>query len=237
MGQPGNDPVSPREVSVARLHAGRLFGDKTAFAADPRLEFCVLRRVGPIDAAGENRDRAARQRRVMSGAIDAAGKARHDDECGFAERAGKESTELSAGGGALPRSDDGDRRPVEEIPPAFHIKHRRGRLDPGEKRGITRFNREQRDRAGAFGRLQFLFSLALRTKSDWPPRATAPRQIRESSKSVLGAAEVIDELAKRYGTDVLGPDEPQTGKSFCLVELRRRQGRWPEKRRLVRSLH
>jgi hypothetical protein len=47
---------------------------RTAFATDPALKLDVLGRINPVDAAGKDGDRAARQCRFVSSAIDAARK-------------------------------------------------------------------------------------------------------------------------------------------------------------------
>ena len=74
------------------------------------LKLGVFGWINPVDAASENSDRTAVQRRVVGGAINAAGKAGDDDEPGFGQFICETSRQLHAGGGALPRSDDGDRR-------------------------------------------------------------------------------------------------------------------------------
>ena len=74
----------------------------------------MLGRIDDVEAAGEHRDRAGAEARLVSGRVDAARKARDDGEPGRAELGGKHARELDAGGGGLPRADDRRSRAAPE---------------------------------------------------------------------------------------------------------------------------
>jgi hypothetical protein len=67
-----NNPVAARKIGAARLEAGGLFGHEAAAHSDQPLQFPVLRRINDIDAAGENGDSSAIQRRLVRCSIDTA---------------------------------------------------------------------------------------------------------------------------------------------------------------------
>ena len=78
-GDAGDQPVAAGKVARPRLPAERHLADRQPLAArDAIVERRVLRRVGPVEAAGHGRDRAGGKRRLVRGGIDAAGETGND---------------------------------------------------------------------------------------------------------------------------------------------------------------
>ena len=97
------------------------------------VEPAVLLGIDDIDAAGDDRDGAGRERAQMRGGVDAAGEPGDDDEPALAERGGELAGEAPAIGRGVARADHRHHRPLEPLGPAEHAQHRRGILDLGER--------------------------------------------------------------------------------------------------------
>ena len=108
--RPGDDPVAVGEVPRPRLGARRHFGDHQPALGHRLLPRLVLGRVEDVDAAGDDADRASLQRAVVRRAVDAAGKARHDDQVVLPELVGKPARKAARGGRSVARADDRHRR-------------------------------------------------------------------------------------------------------------------------------
>jgi hypothetical protein len=77
--------VAPWEVARLRRFAQPHLGNDHALGLDRAIEFFVFRRVNNVHAAGDDRNRAHRQRRLMGGRINTTRKARDDHQAGEAQ--------------------------------------------------------------------------------------------------------------------------------------------------------
>jgi hypothetical protein len=82
--------------------------------ADASRELRVFGGVEDVEPPGLHRDRSGLQRRVMGQRVDAARKARHDDETGFAQVAGQVPGHARAERRGIARADDGHGRAVQK---------------------------------------------------------------------------------------------------------------------------
>ena len=64
--------IAPGKIVGARHMAERHFGNRAALIEQGGEQVLMLRRIDPVVAAGQHRDRAAFDRRAMRGLIDAA---------------------------------------------------------------------------------------------------------------------------------------------------------------------
>ena len=87
-----------RGKSRARLPAERHFGQGQSAAQNVIKEVGVLRRINPILAAGENRNRTGRCAGTVRGRIDAAREARCNAKSGLAKPACKPLSDFHASG-------------------------------------------------------------------------------------------------------------------------------------------
>ena len=111
VGQAGDDAVAAWKIAPAGLPAhGHFRNHRAAILDDREKKRLVLGRIDPVVAAGEHRDGAAGQRRLVGSGIDAAGEAGHDDITRLAELARKSLREREAGSGRVARTHDGDGR-------------------------------------------------------------------------------------------------------------------------------
>ena len=110
----------------------------------PRL---VLRRIGDVDAAGDDADRAAFQRAVVRGAVDAAGEARDDDQALLAEVVRQPAGEAAGRRRGVARADDRDGLPVEQVEVALGDQERRRIFELGEQARIEPLAEQQIARA------------------------------------------------------------------------------------------
>ena len=93
----------------------------------------------------------------------------------------------------------------------------------GEGGRVAGLDREKRRGTGPGGSLQFGFGASAWANSDRAAAAGTSRQVREGIQGRFGAAEMIDEFAKRDGSDVVRADEAQAGEALGVVERRDRQ--------------
>ena len=177
----------------------------------------VLARIDAVDAAGEDRDRAARKRRLVRGRVDAARQPGDDDELGVAEALGEQRRHLAPGDRGVARADDGDRRARSDAacrraPRAAAAAHRHG-----EARADRAARRCRRKRAPS--RIVAAISSSASASAgdaDGARRAAAPRKVRQRVERGLRRAEMIDEAAERRRPDILAADQPQPGKPLLV---------------------
>ncbi len=205
--QARDDAVAARKVLAARGKAERHLADEAAALADLALQLVVLGRIDIVEAAGEHRDGAGVDRRLMRHAVDAARQARGDDEAGAADLVRELACQLGAGRRALPRADDGDGRAAAA-----------GRCRPWRRAAAAalRARPAAPDTAAsptnselgavALRALELGLRFIARANADAAPVAAALRQLRECGERCRGAAVVLQQLAKGDGTDVLGAD-------------------------------
>ena len=150
--------------------------------------------------------------------IDAARQTGHDGETGFAQPARKNLRQLHAGRRRIARADHGDRRHGERRQMAAHRKQRRRIVDHLQALRIAGFaDGDERDVEFSRG-VHLTLSLVARTNLR-RRRAAAPRQRGQGLKRRAGAAEMIDESAKRPRSDVLAADEAQPVEALLVGEV------------------
>ena len=137
--------VAAGKIVGARHMAERHFGNRAALIEQGGEQILMLRRIDPVVAAGQHRDRAAFDRGAMRGLIDAARQARDDDEAGLAEIARQLAGEFQPGAGGVARADDRDHRPHQRVGRAAHAEQGRRIVERRQPRRIGGFAR--RDQA------------------------------------------------------------------------------------------
>ena len=122
----------------------------TARAVQPR----VLPRIVDVEAAPEDRDRAARplERRRVGGRVDAAGEPRDDRHADSREVPGEARRHVAPVAGRLARSDDRDRGQAEALDPSERMEHERRIRDFAEQARVFVVERRQETDPGALGR-------------------------------------------------------------------------------------
>jgi hypothetical protein len=169
-----------------------------------------------VEAAGKYGDCAGRQRRLVRGGVDAAGKAGGNGMAVAAEVAGDAFGGLDSGDRSVARADDGDRRAGEDRGVAAHRDQRRGAVymrQPGRIVALA-----EGDEAGTQpGELRhFLFGGVDRADADRPP--ASPGELRHRLDRRGGAAKMIEELAEGRRSDPVAANEAQPGEALRVVE-------------------
>ncbi len=170
------------------LGTRRLLGDQEPAFGDRRLPLLILGRIDDVDPARDHCDRAARQRAVMRGAVDAAGEARDDDIARRAEIVGELPGEAARGSRGVARADQGDGGPVEQIEVALDDQRRRRGLELRQQGRIEALAEEQVARAQS----RHPFDLALDLGPGGEPGrapATACGEVRDGVDRRLRRAE------------------------------------------------
>ena len=110
-----------------RLRTRRHFGEHQAALEHVLLPRLILGRVEDVDASGDHADRAALQRAVVRGAIDAARQPRNYDTALLAEVMGESPCKAACRSGRVTCADEGDSRSVQQVEPPLGDQHR-GRI-------------------------------------------------------------------------------------------------------------
>ncbi len=155
--------------------------------------------------------------------IDAARETGDDRQSGAAELRREQACELAARRRGLPRPDDREGGACQERDVAFDIEKRRGRVEMGERLRISGLDREERLGADAARVRKLGLGRRLAAELRRPAAPAAAREIGQRVEGHARTAEVIDQLAKGDGADILRADEAQAGDALRLVEDRDRQ--------------
>ena len=119
----------------------------------------------------------------------------------------------------------------EPILAAFEEEGWRRRIDDRKQRRIPRLDREQGTRAGSFGGGKLRLGVPFGENAD--RLSCMARQLRQRAKRLARPAAMIDQLAKRRRSDAGGPDQPETGEAFSVVEDGNGQRRGGEQGRVT----
>jgi hypothetical protein len=133
--EPGDDPVTIREVARSRLDARRHFGDDQASLGHDLLPSLILRRIEDVETASDDADRTRLERSIMGRAVDAACETGNHDHTLLPEVVGQLAREAARRGGGVARHDHCHERPVEQLQVALDGQHRGASSSSASERG------------------------------------------------------------------------------------------------------
>ena len=169
----------------------------------------MLRRIDVVEAAGEHGDGAAVERRLVRGRVDAAGEPEAMTKPAPPMPAANMRASFWPAAEPLRAPTMASDRPRQVGDVALDVEQRRRRLEGGKRGRVAGLDGEQRARADPVARPRARPRPSARGQMRIACAPAAPRQLGQRRQRLLGAAEVIDELAEGDGADIVAADQPQ----------------------------
>ena len=208
--EPGNQAIAPRKIPRAGLPAERHFGDRDAGRQNLVEQVAVFRRIDSILAAGKHRDRSIAKAGAMRRRIDAARQTGNDGKAGLAQA----PREIVASASCRPPTHCASRR---WPPPASQARGRCPRTAMQRRRIVDHLQALRIVGLADGDERDVELSRGVRSharprranKSAARAAAATARQRGQRLERRAGAAEMIDQGAKRARPDILAADQPQ----------------------------
>jgi hypothetical protein len=156
----------------------------------------------------------------MRGKINAAGNARDNDDARAAEAARQPIGEGKPRRRGIAGADDRDGRLGQRLPLPAHGDQRRRGVDGAQRGGIVRLPDRDEAHADCGRSCHLLFGFRARGYLDCAPGHIASDQFGKRLKRRAGAAEAVQQSAKRPRSDVFAADQLQPVEPLFVGEAR-----------------